>query len=152
MPNLFDTDPIQILVAEDNPTDVELLKMAMSLCEWEIPFQLHVCQDGQKLLDFLIFNPETEIDIAILDINMPRLNGIETLQMIRKHPKWHRLPVILFSSNDSPHYVKECHAAGANDFFAKPHNPKGYINLVEKIKTILSDEENRKKKENSLAL
>jgi CheY-like chemotaxis protein len=139
MPNLFDSNTINILLAEDNPFDVELLKSAMSLADWEIPFQLIVCSDGKNLLEYLIIHPTRKIDIAVLDINMPNLDGITTLKMIRKHPKWSRLPVILYSSIETTKYLRECYQAGGDDFFEKPLDPKGYRGLVSKIQKIVTD-------------
>jgi CheY-like chemotaxis protein len=138
MTNLFDSQTVDILLAEDNPDDVKLLKTAMSISGWEMPFRIHVCSDGQKLLDYLIINPDKKVDVIVLDINMPCLDGIMTLKMIRKHPKWHHLPVILYSSIESKKGLQQCFQAGGDDFFEKPFDPRGYMGLAGKIQTLLS--------------
>lgn len=137
---------INILIAEDDPMDVDLLKMALSLSDWELPYKTHVCSDGQKLLDYLNSSTHYKIDIIVLDINMPRLDGISALKLLRQHPRWSKIPVILYSSFESGATMRKYFNTGANDFFEKPLNPKGYFGLVEKIQNLLGHSQNDVKK------
>ncbi|SNB45138.1 HD-GYP domain-containing protein [Geobacter sp. DSM 9736] len=100
-----------ILIVDDEPLNRELLATMLS----DGAQTLHAA-DGQEALDVLAANPG--VDLILLDLEMPRMDGYETLQVLKKHPVWRDIPVIVItaSSND----VKRTLALGANDFLPKP--------------------------------
>ena len=105
---------LQVLVADDNPTNREVLGRILERGG-------HVAtlvSDGERALDAL---ENSHFDIALIDRNMPRLSGIETVQAIRLTTgARERLPVIVLSADVTPEAKRECLEAGADAFLAKP--------------------------------
>ncbi|HLX80251.1 MAG TPA: ATP-binding protein [Burkholderiales bacterium] len=105
---------LQVLVADDNPTNREVLGRILERGG-------HVAtlvSDGDRALDAL---ENTRFDIALIDRNMPRLSGLETVQAIRLTTgARERLPVIVLSADATPEAKRECLEAGADSFLAKP--------------------------------
>ena len=101
----MDSGPARILIAEDNEADVFLVKA--SLGESGFAFDLHVASDGEQVLRIVdrvdadgagVWCPE----IVILDLNLPRYSGEEILDKFRNSPRFRSVPVIVFTSSDSP--------------------------------------------------
>ncbi|HEY8067943.1 MAG TPA: ATP-binding protein [Burkholderiales bacterium] len=105
---------LQVLVADDNPTNREVLGRILERGG-------HVAtlvSDGERALDAL---ENSRFDIALIDRNMPRLSGLETVQAIRLTTRTReRLPVIVLSADVTPEAKRECLEAGADAFLAKP--------------------------------
>src|SRR4051812_20488318 len=95
---------VHIFLAEDNPADVYLIRQ--SLHEHGIPCQLDVASDGEQALHFLrhqtLFASGTAPALILLDLNLPKHDGIEVLQHVRQNQRLASVPVILLTSSDSP--------------------------------------------------
>src|ERR1700722_1047103 len=97
----------KILLAEDNPADVFLIRIALEEHGVEVPLQ--VAADGREVLQIL-YQQETlppgqlkdELQLIILDLNLPRHDGIEILQRLRETDQLARIPVVVLTSSDSP--------------------------------------------------
>ncbi|MBI5689325.1 MAG: response regulator [Verrucomicrobia bacterium] len=79
-------------------------------------------RDGQAILDFLFKSspPISETFLVLLDIRMPKVDGIEVLRRIKAHPDLRRLPVIMLTTNDDSRDVVRCHELGCNVYMQKP--------------------------------
>jgi CheY-like chemotaxis protein len=97
-PMTSQTEITQILIVEDNPVDVRLLRLALeSVQDWEI--ETAVAVDGEEAINYLL-DPETsKPDFVILDLNLPKRDGLEVLQVIRITNNLYGLPVVVFSSS-----------------------------------------------------
>ena len=114
-----------ILFAEDNPDDALLTRMALEdskLCNRII----HV-EDGVLLLDYLFArgvhaerDPNDLPTLLLLDINMPRLTGLEALQEIRAQPLTRRLPVVMLTTSKEEQDLVQSYDLGANSYVRKP--------------------------------
>ena len=121
-----------ILLVEDNPDDRELMKLAFA--QEEIPHNLIVLSDGIQALDYLIGqesfqNEQTSPNnnntnampaLIMLDLNLPKINGIEVLRRIRAHPKTRLLPVLIISSSNEPQDLIDSYISGCNSYIRKP--------------------------------
>lgn len=113
-----------ILLVEDNESDIELTKRALSK---KAPSQaLIVAEDGQEALDILLgttqdqgMGPELPV-LVLLDINLPRVNGLEVLRRLRADQRTHRLPVVILTSSIIEHDVATSYDLGANSYLRKP--------------------------------
>jgi CheY-like chemotaxis protein len=78
--------------------------------------------DGQAILDFLFRDPPrgSESYLILLDIRMPKVDGIEVLRRIKAHPELHTLPVIMLTTTDDSREVMRCHELGCNVYMQKP--------------------------------
>ena len=79
-------------------------------------------RDGQAILDFFFKDPPTvpETFLVLLDIRMPKVDGIEVLRQIKAHPALRKLPVIMLTTTDDSREVVRCHELGCNVYMQKP--------------------------------
>ncbi len=118
-----------ILVAEDNEDDYLLMRDAIE--ENELHAELEWVKDGVELMTRLQAAPYPEL--IILDLKMPRKNGIEALQEIKADPKLKLIPIIIFSTSNSETDIKACYELGANSYIQKP---TGFVLFAETMQTI----------------
>ena len=114
--------PVQILLVEDNPDDVEITKRA--LAKSRVANELHVVRDGQDALDFVFhrgeFGAAQRPDLILLDVNLPRVNGMEVLQSIRTDERTSVIPVIMLTASDREEDVVKSYKLGSNTYIQKP--------------------------------
>ena len=113
--------PYPILLAEDDPTDVLLAKRAFGVAA--LPNPLHVVSDGQAVIDFLARAVSADgalPALVILDLKMPRRDGIQVLQWMRAQPVIRCVPAVIFSSSPNRTDIETAYEAGANAFMIKP--------------------------------
>ena len=131
-----------ILLVEDNPDDRELMRLAFA--EEEIPHNLIVVSDGIEALNYLFREESLSSDrydlttlpaLIILDINLPRISGIEVLRRIRAHPKTKILPVVIISSSDEPQDLIDSYINGCNSYIRKPIHFTQLQNFAKQIGT-----------------
>jgi len=113
-----------ILVVEDNPDDQVLTVRALKRASKDS--QIVVLEDGQEAIDYLFGNGADEVlnklGVVLLDLKLPRVNGLEVLDRIRSSPKTNWLPVIMVTSSDEPRELLEAYRLGANSYINKPIN------------------------------
>lgn len=124
---------LKVLLVEDNEGDVRLIKEAFNESKIEKTFS--VAKDGEDALNFLykrgIYNNETlRPDIILLDINLPRKNGFEVLESIKKDPELKRIPVIMLSSSSSEDHISKSYDLNANCYVTKPVDFDEYTQFV----------------------
>jgi CheY-like chemotaxis protein len=130
--------PINILLVEDNDGDILLTTEALH--EGNLVDKLWVVKDGCEAIRFLNDIAENEHfiapDLILLDINLPKLNGIEVLKKIRETYTKFQLPIIVLSTSSSEEDKKLSLQNQATSFLSKPVDQKGYVKLVQSIKEI----------------
>ena len=128
---------IQILLVEDNEGDILLTLEAFK--EMKVKNTVTVVKDGVEAIDFLKKRSQTEDhflpDLILLDINMPKLNGIEVLEFIKKDEKFRKIPVIMLTTSSSQEDISVCYDKYANCFITKPLDFGKFMDVVEQIET-----------------
>ena len=124
-----------VLLAEDDDDDQKIFSDAID--EAGLKVKLEIFNNGITLMSFLNGNHELMPDILFLDINMPRKNGIQCLEEIRKNKRWDNLPIIIYSTSSYPPNIEETYSKGADLYFMKPNS---FLKLSTNIKTILEKE------------
>ena len=121
----------KVILAEDNLADVELTKLAFQ----EVPFPLEVVHvfDGQELINYVNKGSLDDIVLILLDLNMPRLGGIEVLKTFYQDNEFKKLPVIVFSSSAHEIDVKTCYDFGANAYVCKPIDINDFNKTIRSI-------------------
>jgi CheY-like chemotaxis protein len=114
-----------ILLVEDNPKDVKLTLRAFQ--KNNIANQIVVAQDGVEALDFLYAggahagrDPNVLPALILLDLKLPKLDGLEVLRRLRAHPRTKLLPVVILTSSKEEEDVVQGYALGANSYIRKP--------------------------------
>lgn len=123
--------PLRILVAEDNPGDVELVREALR--EHHLDFELYVASDGgemEKYLDRLGKYPDAPCpDLLLLDLNLPKAHGYELFQKFREHRKCAQTPVVVMTSSCAPRDRERATTLGAARYFCKPCELEEFLSL-----------------------
>ena len=122
-----------ILLVDDNRIDWEIFQEALR--ETAPTIVSHWACSGEEAIRFLRqeaeFADTGPVKLVVLDLNMPGMNGFETLKKIRSNPQMSRVPVLLFSSSKSPRDTDEAYILGANAVFCKPCSLERYVEKVQ---------------------
>jgi len=125
------TDPTtrlcHILVADDEPHIGRIIKMKLE----QGPFRVSLAYDGQEALDFI--NADEHLDLALLDLMMPRLSGLDVLRQIRSQERFKSLPCIILTAGGEAKHERDALALGATQFLTKPFSPKKLYALVARL-------------------
>ncbi|MFY9221271.1 MAG: response regulator [Blastocatellia bacterium] len=127
----------KILLAEDNPNDVELSLEALG--EYNLANEVVVVRDGSEALDYLYcrgsFSNRTNGNPAVilLDIKMPKVNGLEVLKQIRGDEKLKTIPVVMLTSSREEKDLVISYNLGANAYVVKPVDFQQFITAVKEI-------------------
>jgi len=126
-----------ILFAEDNPKDVELTLEALS--EKNLANQVVVVKDGVEALEYLRYEGKYKQrkrenpGVLLLDIKMPRMDGIEVLEAMRNDAALKMIPVVILSSSRQEPDLKRCYELGVNAYVVKPVDFSKFIEAVKQI-------------------
>ncbi len=127
----------KILLAEDSPKDVELTLEA--LAEHHLANQVIVVKDGVEVMDYLRCQGKYNLRkpclpaVLLLDIKMPRMDGLEVLQAVRSDPALRLLPVVILSSSREEQDLMRSYELGVNAYVVKPVDFKDFIRAVKEI-------------------
>lgn len=127
--------PKSILVVEGDPQEESLIVQALQQCGVE--HQLQVVSNGARALDVL-FNQEEKItedlpdppSLVLLNLNLPKISGLEVLQQIRAYKYTKLIPVVVFNSSTNHREIRECYICGANSYVQKPVEPEKFTEAV----------------------
>lgn len=128
--------PINILLVDDSLGDLRLIQEALKEVELSVEYQLHMAHDGiealQKLGDY-DQDSSTEIDLIILDLNMPRMDGREFLEIIKNRKNQRDIPVIVLTTSSTQSDILEAYRLNANCYVVKPIDINEFIDTVQKL-------------------
>ena len=128
---------IALLIAEDNQGDRTLLEKAF--LESGIQNRLFFAEDGQELINYMneaiVYSDMVKSSyLVLLDLQMPRLNGFDTLKILKKDVRFKKIPVVILTSSALEEDVAKTYEMGANSFFKKPADYKEFLDLAKLIK------------------
>ena len=125
-----------MLLVEDSPTDVFVIKEVLGGCA--VNFRVDVARDGQEALRYLQ-NPASGScpALVLLDLNIPKVNGLEVLRQLRSGPWCRRTPVIVVSSSRADEDRSMAEQLGANAYFQKPAGLESYRELRQVVEHVL---------------
>ncbi len=131
-------NPHAILLVEDNPADVKITQRALK--ESGLAVELIVVRDGQEAIDYLLRRGSHATTLTwrvpsliLLDINLPRMNGREVLEIIRATPDLRAVPVVVLTTSRRQEDVEQMYAAGANTYIEKPAD---FVRFVDALRLI----------------
>lgn len=129
-----DNRKIEIYYADDDEDDIELFTEAVSMIvkKGKEKITLNVYNNGELLLN-KVSTVTLQNSLILLDINMPKIDGIEVLRELRKSKKYENIPIVMFSTSSSNDIVMECWDNGANLYIIKPSKFTTLIELIEKV-------------------
>ena len=130
---------VEILLVEDNTVDAELT--TRELMKHNMANNLFHVKNGREALDFIfatgkyegsrdiIFPPK----LVLLDIQMPKLNGIEVLKEIKSDPRTSSMPVVILTSSKESPDIQKCYGLGANSYIVKPVNFERFAEAIRNL-------------------
>jgi len=123
-----------ILIAEDDMGHAKLIEK--NLHRAGIMNGILHFRDGQEILDFLFRKgegPHRELGVAyllLLDIRMPKVDGVEVLKKIREDKELRKMPVIMLTTTSDPREVENCHTLGCNNYIVKPVDYNDFVEAM----------------------
>lgn len=125
-------EPKTILLVEDNADDEQLTLRAMR--QSDIPNIIRVARDGAEALDKLFGAGQDRLpDLVLLDLKLPKVNGLEVLHKIRSDERTKTLPVVVLTSSDEERDIVESYELGANSYIRKPVDFDQFIDAVRQL-------------------
>jgi len=125
----------RILIVEDNPADIRLTKVAIQ--KSEIGCQLDVVKDGVEALNFLKklgkYSKVDLPDLILLDLNLPKKNGLEVLKEIKEDEDLKRIPVVVLTISSNEEDLIKAYNLHANSYINKPLDIREFYTIVEFI-------------------
>ena len=126
---------VQILLVEDNPNDVRLALRALG--KYRLTNHIEVVRDGQAALDFL-FDEEGQVRehkprLILLDLKLPKVNGLEVLERIKANPELRRVPIAVMSSSREDSDIDKAYELGVNSYIVKPVDFEQFTEAVQQL-------------------
>jgi CheY-like chemotaxis protein len=126
---------IEILLVEDSPDDAQITMRALQ--DGRLLNKVHWVEYGEAALDFLRRHGDhanaPRPDLILLDLNMPRMNGLEVLAIIKQHPNWKRIPVIIMTASEKEKDILSAYDHHANCYVTKPVDVEKFMEAVRSI-------------------
>jgi len=130
-----------VLIAEDDDGHAALIEKNLRRAGMEKP--CHRLRDGQETLEYFLGPGNIQQGktahgyLLLLDINLPRVNGIEVLRRMKEHEVLKRIPVLMLSTTDNPQEVEACHSIGCNFYLTKPTEPETFAQAIIRLGSFL---------------
>jgi two-component system, response regulator len=128
-----------ILLVEDNPDDVELAKLALKRAQ--IANKLVIAEDGQEAVDFLFGSgkyadrdPADKPGLILLDLKLPKVDGLQVLEKVRAGDKSTRTPIVMFTSSTDERDRSESLRLGADDYICKPGSLTQSVEIMKRLR------------------
>jgi len=135
---MADLEQVEILLVEDNAADAEMTLRALR--RNNLANKLHWVKDGEEALAFMFrtgryagLTPESVPKLIMLDIKMPKVDGIEVLRRLKADPQTKTIPVVVMTSSDEEQDVVESYRLGVNSYIVKPVGFEAFLETVAKI-------------------
>jgi two-component system response regulator len=127
----------RVLLVEDNPGDIRLTQEALKESKMEI--LLDVVTDGEQAIEFLFkknkYANALRPHIILLDLNLPKRNGIEVLKEVKNNESLKKIPVIVLTTSDADHDILKAYSTHANCYILKPVDFDEFSKVIRLIET-----------------
>jgi CheY-like chemotaxis protein len=125
-----------ILLVEDNPMDLDLTCQAFR--EHSVANPLAICRDGEEALEYIEAHPHASDPqmpiLVLLDLRLPKVDGIEVLRHVRSHAVWKQVPVVVLTTSRENKDVEAAYQLGVNSYIVKPVDFLAFADVVRTIK------------------
>lgn len=121
----------QILIAEDNLADLKLIKSAFE--EINLYAEITIVKDGQELLDFFENDNIENLGLVLLDLNLPKIDGMDILKKFYTDDVLKKIPIVVFTSSNDYDKIITCYEFGANACIKKPEDIGEFSKIIRAI-------------------
>jgi two-component system response regulator len=129
---------IEVLLVEDNPNDVEMILHALD--QYHLSNRIQVVRDGAEALDFVFATGayvgrrlEPDLKVVLLDLKLPKVDGIEVLRRLKDDPRTRTIPVVVLTSSREERDLVETYSLGANSYITKPLDFAKFVEAVRQV-------------------
>jgi CheY-like chemotaxis protein len=129
---------VEILLVEDNPQDLQLTQRALRKAN--LTNHIHIARDGVEALEFLFCEgahaarkTEDHPKVILLDLKLPKMDGLEVLKRIKADPRTRAIPVVVLTSSKEQSDVVESYHLGVNSYIVKPVNFERFAEAVQTL-------------------
>lgn len=134
----MENNEVEILIVEDSLDDANLTIRALK--KGNIANTLYHVRDGAEALDFIFargkYSSRTKMSkpkLILLDLKMPKVNGVEVLEKIKSDPETKTIPIVILTSSQEDPDIKKCYELGANSYVTKPVEFEGFVKAVKEL-------------------
>jgi CheY-like chemotaxis protein len=120
-----------IHLADDDEDDRQLMKEAFEEADPDV--KVVESENGKELIDNMKSSDDLSDSVVVVDMNMPKMNGLEAVAAIRADPELAAVPMVMLSTSDNPDLIRKAQEAGVDDFLTKPNSFRGLIDIARKI-------------------
>ncbi|MEC4807049.1 MAG: response regulator [Jaaginema sp. PMC 1079.18] len=122
---------VQILMIEDDPNDVDLTYRAIRRAK--LSLNITTFDNAEEGLAYLDDEAIALPDLILLDLKLPRMSGREFLQVLKNHPQYKAIPVVILTSSDRDEDILQSYNLGVNAYVTKPVGLAGFIKIIESL-------------------
>lgn len=136
MLNVSTTETYNFFIVEDNPAEVRLIQEALKESGLQDKVELEYAYDGEEACEYLDMAKllNKNINLVLLDLNMPKVTGKEVLEKIKSDPELEHIPVIVITNSDYKKDMIECYRLGADGYMQKPADFKKLVDFFFSVK------------------
>ena len=134
----MDKNTVEILLVEDNPDDVELTLRALE--KYNLANKVFVVKDGAEALEYIFATGayahrkiENAPKVVLLDLKLPKVNGLEVLRKIKSDKSTKLIPVVMLTSSTEECDIVDSHRLGVNSYIVKPVNFNKFLKAVQEL-------------------
>ncbi|MFZ2283172.1 MAG: response regulator [Lutibacter sp.] len=122
-----------ILLIEDNPIDLDLTLRAFA--SRKITNKIEIARDGEEALAFLTRwdNGAPKPSVILLDLNLPKINGLEVLKILKDHPEYKSIPVVILTTSSQSSDMETAYLLGVNSYIIKPVSFEKFMEVATQI-------------------
>ncbi|GIV62956.1 MAG: response regulator [Bellilinea sp.] len=122
-----------ILLVEDNPMDLDLTRRAFNRRRVVNPFE--VARDGEEAIDWIRRWDEGAPPpvLILLDLKLPRVDGLEVLRHYKEHPRYRSIPVVVLTTSDEDRDIETAYQLGANSYIVKPVEFEKFVEVAAQV-------------------
>ena len=134
-PTTWSPQPIEVLLVEDNPGDIRLTREALE--EAKMRNRLNVVRDGEEAMEYLRREGDhgdtVRPDLVLLDLNLPKMSGMEVLEEMKSDPALRKIPVVILTTSEAEEDVIRGYELQASAYVTKPVGLDRFIEVVQAI-------------------
>ncbi len=130
--------PVEILLVEDNPQDLELALRALRKAK--LSNRVQVVRDGEEAIEFIFCegahvtrNMDDAPRLILLDLKLPKIHGLEVLRRLKTDPRTRRIPVVVLTSSKEQRDLIDSYHLGVNSYIVKPVNFESFVSSVQQL-------------------
>ncbi len=123
----------KILLVEDDPDHSGLIIDIFEEDNANIKTKVILKKDGQEAIDYFQYEMQSQVSLVILDLNLPKVHGMEVLKFLKQNSMYSSIPVVILSTSFDGNTIEEAYKNGAHHYIAKPIL---YEDFIEKVKAL----------------